>query len=128
MTTWSESSLDSYEAAIELLQNQRFRSSISRAYYAAYAAVTDELIKSKKSFSYGRRNPGHEQMLSLVLNSLDQRRFGVELRRSLRRILKDMQRLRVVADYVPAQALAEQEAREQLRYAGFILRTLGVRP
>jgi len=41
---WLELARDARKSANELMELDRFRSSISRAYYAAYSKVTHELV------------------------------------------------------------------------------------
>jgi hypothetical protein len=59
-----------------------WRSSVSRSYYAAYCAVTSELVGRGVSFPHGRKNPGHEQLPNLVLHNLT---LPMNVRRQLKR-------------------------------------------
>ena len=70
MATWRELSEDSLQAAETLLQDGRYQSCISRAYYAAYCAATHEIIQKLTTFSHGRNNPTHELLPNYIQNNL----------------------------------------------------------
>ena len=70
MATCDEMSSDALRSAAILLHNEHFRSSVSRAYYAANSAITSKLNEKKISFSHGWNNPGHDQLEKLVINHL----------------------------------------------------------
>ena len=57
MATWNEIALDSFDAAVSLLPANRLRSSISRAYYAAYSAVAGKMQKAEVAFPHGWKKP-----------------------------------------------------------------------
>lgn len=121
--TWRQMSLDSRAAAKELLVAERFRSSISRAYYAAYCAVTDALA-GRITFGYGGNNPTHNELPNLIVSNLS----GVSVgeRHKVRKSVRVLQAMRAEADYVPAVSIGRQEARNALREADRVLRLLGV--
>ncbi len=56
---WRLISLNSRKAAQHLLEAECYRSSISRSYYAAYAAITSALIRQGITLGHGGNNPGH---------------------------------------------------------------------
>ncbi|HMV47892.1 MAG TPA: DUF4258 domain-containing protein [Blastocatellia bacterium] len=62
MATWAELSRESLQAARSLAREGFWRSSINRSYYAAYCAVTGELVKRCVSVVRGWNNPAHEQL------------------------------------------------------------------
>lgn len=70
MATWQELSRDNFQAATKLLNEGHLRSSVSRAYYAAYCAVTAELVGQGVQFAHGWNNPAHDQLPELILNTM----------------------------------------------------------
>lgn len=101
-------SLDSLEAAKKLLAAGRWRSSLSRAYYAVYARVTAELA-GKASFAVGREGPSHDDLPDLLFDYLT--RLSPRDRWSYPRTVAFMYQSRVSADYKPSQTIGEAEAR-----------------
>ncbi|MEO1236293.1 MAG: hypothetical protein AAFX76_05840, partial [Planctomycetota bacterium] len=75
-------------------------------------------------FTHGGHNPSHDQMLALVTHNLDPSSFGRGLRRELGITVRGLQRLRLVADYVPGQTLDLTDALTQVRSASFVIKTL----
>ena len=67
---WRLISLNSRKAAQHLLEAECYRSSVSRAYYAAYSALTAALIRQGITLGYGGNNPGHAGLPVLVVNNL----------------------------------------------------------
>lgn len=67
---WRLVSLNSRKAAQHLLVTDCHRSSISRSYYAAYAAVTSALIRQGITLGHGGSNPGHAGLPALIVNNL----------------------------------------------------------
>jgi hypothetical protein len=68
--TWAEMSQDALRAAQRLLVDGHGRSATSRAYYAAYAALTGELARRRTRFARGWNNPTHDQLFALVQSNL----------------------------------------------------------
>ena len=124
MATWEEMSRDSIVAARELMTAGRIRSSVSRSYYAAYAALTGALIRRGVQFGRGGNNPPHEQLPRLILANLSQPEFR---RRQLAAALRRLREARVAADYMPAPEVDASQARDALRDASGICRALEVR-
>jgi uncharacterized protein (UPF0332 family) len=117
-------SRDSLQAAKSLLEEGYLRSSISRAYYAAYCAVTADMITLGVSFPYGWNNPAHDQLPDLVLHNTPwPRNRRYEINKALRRL----RRAREDADYRPGSTIEHRDAVDVLRDASFVLRTMGVR-
>ncbi len=116
-------SRDSRAAARELLVAERFRSSISRSYYAAYCAVTGALA-GRITFGHGGNNPTHTELLNLIVSNLS----GVALdeRHKIRKSVRLLQIVRAEADYVPTAAFGKSEAINALREAEKVLRLLEV--
>ena len=98
------------------------RSSVSRAYYAAYAAVTQALPRTT-TFPQNRNNPSHEQLPALVtvLGSLDRRN-----RRNVRQALSRLRNQREDADYRPRVGIDLAVAKDAVRDASLVLSILGM--
>jgi len=57
--TWTSLSEDAYKAALLLQQNERWRSMMSRAYYAVYARVAALLVDRGVTMPDGWEGPAH---------------------------------------------------------------------
>jgi uncharacterized protein (UPF0332 family) len=124
VATWNEMSRDSFQVAKRLLEAGHLRSSISRAYYAAYCAVTSDLTARGVSFAYGWNNPSHDQLPELVLhNTTWPRTTRYQVSRALRRL----RRAREDAEYRPEAVIERSAAVEHLHTASLVLRTIGTR-
>ena len=121
MATWRELSEDSLLAAEALLQEGRYRSCISRAYYAAYCAVTHEIIQKLTTFSYGRNNPSHELMPTYIQNNLTIPRARKNAVDTYIRLLRYY---REDADYRPQTTIDELTARDCVRAAAEVQQQL----
>jgi uncharacterized protein (UPF0332 family) len=117
-------SLDNRRAAKELILTERYRSSISRACYAAYCAVTDALA-DQVDFTYGGNNPSHESFSNLIVNNL----YGMSVndKHRLRRAVERLRASRVEADYAPLAYIDRDIAVNSLRDATFVQELLGIR-
>ncbi len=122
MTTWREMSLDNRNAARALIRAGLFRSGISRAYYAAYCALTSHL---SPRLTFGHRdNPAHVDLSRLIMNHLDH--LPEEKRQELRKAVAELWKQRVEADYIPAASIDKNIATGALRSADRALFILGV--
>lgn len=72
MDSWEQMSVGARESAQLLASSDalQFRSSVSRSYYAAYAAVAGELTKRRVTFPDGRRNPPNADIPRYIANNL----------------------------------------------------------
>jgi uncharacterized protein (UPF0332 family) len=121
-TTWHQLALDSSLAAKDLLGSGRYRSGVSRAYYAAYAATTARLMSQGLS-DFGRfANPSHAELPVLVQHSMQG--LSVAQRRKLAKAIRTLRLMREDADYRPGTGLAKPAAVESLRLMSDALRTL----
>jgi uncharacterized protein (UPF0332 family) len=102
VATWRELSLDSLQAAQKLLLEGHWRSSVSRSYYAAYCAVSDQLTRRGVNFAHGWKNPSHDQLPTLIQNTLA---LPLHTRRQLTRALRRLRAAREDADYRPGIAV-----------------------
>ena len=94
--TWLENSRDNLEAAKLLLGNGHWRSSVSRSYYAMFAAMTAALERDA-TFPAGRDAPSHATLPHLIRNYLSQ--VHVLNRRRLMSDVRELYENRVSADY-----------------------------
>src|SRR4051794_32034042 len=99
--TWSAMAGDNLVAAKSLLADARWRSAASRAYYAAYSAVTAKL-EGRASFPRGWHNPSHDHLAKLIMNYLTE--FAVPERRKLMTASRRLLRKRVASDYRPGES------------------------
>jgi uncharacterized protein (UPF0332 family) len=116
-------SRESLASAKLLAAEGRLRNSVSRAYYAAYAAVAGELAARGMSFAHGWNNPGHEQLPSLISHTMA---LPQDVRRRLSKLIRVLRHAREDADYRPGIAIDRTLALNCLRDAIAILRDLGV--
>ena len=125
MASWTELSQESLQAAKNLAGQGLWRSSINRSYsyYAAYCAVTSELVKRKLSFARGWNNPAHEQLPDLIENNLSLPR---DTRRRLKKIMRVLRRAWEDADYRPGTVIKRAHALDSLRLAGVVLKEMRV--
>ena len=114
METWRELSEDSLRAAEALLREGRYRSSVSRSYYAAYCAATGEIVQSLTTFPNGWNNPPHEKVPAYVQNNLSVPQSRKNRIKGLMRILRQF---REDADYRPHRTVGVQAARDCVRDA-----------
>ena len=120
MTTWHEIARESQKAANELVRT-RFRPCVSRAYYAAYAKVTHDLVQAGVPMPRDREGPAHPGHLPggtagtkgirvlIVKHLVD---FEVPKRRELSELIGELYVLRLNADYHPSLRVEDREARE----------------
>jgi uncharacterized protein (UPF0332 family) len=116
-------SQESLASAKTLAAEGRLRNSVSRAYYAAYAAVTGELTARGMSFAHGWNNPAHEQVPDLVGNNLP---LPQATRWRLRKAMRILRRAREDADYRPGVSVDRSLATDCLRFAILVMEALGV--
>lgn len=119
---WQAISLSSRKAAQHLLEIDCCRSSISRAYYAAYAALTSALIAQGITFGQGGNNPGHAGLPVYILNNLTA--LPLTRRFDLNKLVRRLYRARAEADYVAAAAVDQAAAKRAIRDLSRILQLL----
>jgi hypothetical protein len=59
MATWADMSRESFQAARLAMAHECYRSSVSRSYYSAYAAVAQTFVERGLMFAMNREGPGH---------------------------------------------------------------------
>ena len=121
METWKQLSEDSFLAAEALFREGRYRSCISRAYYAAYCAATHEIVRKLTTFSHSRQNPSHEKVPTYITNNLT---IPLARRQTADTLFHILRLFREDADYRPHILVDEQMARGCIRNALAIRRAL----
>lgn len=118
MTDWYEIGNDARRAANRLVSDH-YRSCLSRAYYAAYSKVTQELsIAPGVSFPVGREGPnlpgesGTGGIRRLIETSMPN--MNKDKRVKLSELIGRLYTLRIVADDRPSVKVDSQDAREAL--------------
>ena len=109
---WKKLSTDAYDAALLLLQNERWRSMISRAYYAVFARATALLVVYGAPPPNGREGHNHAKLAALIIDHLgylgDQR---FKIAAWVKTLYYD---LRLKADYHPSASVDKGDARDAL--------------
>ena len=109
MTTWNDLAIENTLAANETFLNSRWRSCVSRAYYAAYSAVTKQLIDQGVTMPKTQQNPKHGMLPNLVTHNL--RSLSHPARWQLADSITRLYKLRLMADYMPQVSVVERDAR-----------------
>lgn len=123
MATWKDLSRDCYEAATLLVSESYLRSGVSRAYYAAYCAVSNLMTAQGVSLPHAWKNPAHDQVIRWLAS---QKSWGKGRRRTLVRALRSLRRGREDADYWPGVSLAKGDAVKLLKDAVLVLHALKI--
>lgn len=124
MASWAQMSLDSLKAANDLHKIGRARSAASRAYFAAYAAVTSKLPRGMV-FAEGRPNPSHSRLHEVASNNAASH-LSPLLRRDLARIVRTLRANRVASDYDQGTTVDDTTALQSVRHAARVLDLLEV--
>ena len=113
---------DSQQAALAAETAEHWRSSASRYYYAAYQAVTAVLLyagltppAAEESWSHAATPDMLEQHFVPYVRSRDARK---ELGRQLRELYK----LRIIADYIGATKLEQKSVAEARKYSNRLVK------
>ena len=115
------------KAAQHLREQSLYRSSVSRAYYAAFCYFTDALAPDyEATFRFDGNNPAHRQLMTLVRHNLMPKRLSDAMRRSMHRSFRDLFGLRVAADYGPGFVVDQLEAIRALQLLHGIRKDLEV--
>lgn len=116
MSTWHEVAQDSRKAANEMV-DKRFRSCLSRAYYAVYSKVTHDLSAAESvMFPQGREGPNHPGELGTggIRRLIESSMPGLSplQRIKLSELVGSLYTLRLYADYRPSVEIGAADARE----------------
>lgn len=124
MAKWAELELEFGTAAAVCARSGLPRSAAGRAYYALFAAITDELARRGVSMAH-RTNPAHRDLVRHIRADLGLAQGHARRLTALARNLYDR---RLDADYNGPYAVDDRTARESLRdmaEARRLLRRLG---
>lgn len=122
MATWQEIGINNFRAGREALVGRRYRSSVSRFYYAAFSLLTYELARTGIVFRQGRQTPSHAEMTELIIVNLTQ--FSEARRTAIALLTARLYRLRLDADYLD-QRLDRRIAERSAQDAAKIFRYFG---
>jgi uncharacterized protein (UPF0332 family) len=118
MATWKQIGVDSLEAAKMLLTAKRFRSAVSRSYYAAFSMVNEVLECG--GFMKGLRTPSHLAIPKLIEHTFAT--LSLARRRNLKTRFQRLYALRIGADYQRGVSVNRQTGLEAVRLAGTIMK------
>ncbi|MGC8623841.1 MAG: HEPN domain-containing protein [Phycisphaerae bacterium] len=121
MAAWSEISLNNWKAA-QALRERYPRSSVSRAYYAAFSALTQAFADKRLSFP-GKQSPRHRDIPGMVNQVFSSKARAGEIRRNIRALYA----MRLNADYSAGRSTDAESAKEAIRSSVIILRACGVK-
>ncbi len=108
--TWLELARDSRKAANMLVTEDRFRSAVARAYYAAYSKVAHELaVTAGLAMPPGREGPSHSRIRPVIETSMPN--MIQSKRDKLSELIGRLYTLRIDADYKPSSEVDISEAR-----------------
>jgi uncharacterized protein (UPF0332 family) len=111
--TWLDLARDARKAANTLVTEDRFRSAVARAYYAAYSKVTHELAAiAGLLMPPGREGPSHTRIRQIIETSMPN--MAQTKRAKLSELVGRLYTLRIDADYKPSMAVEASEAREAI--------------
>jgi uncharacterized protein (UPF0332 family) len=113
---WSDLSLECFKSAQLLKNNEKYRSSINRSYYAAYAAVTSN-IPEGTVFPFSMTNPSHQQVRDLLPGMI---KASVNSKKRIVKALNFLWYSRIDADYRPYRNVGAKAAIDCIHYASFI--------
>ncbi len=122
MATWQEIGVDSFYAAQALYEQRRFRSSVSRSYYAVFSVITHHLIAAGVNFGGQQETPNHQAVPKLMKQNL-----SLSNRQMLDSIaiVRRLYAARLAADY-QRRTTDDMTAREAIRDSVALFRYLEV--
>jgi uncharacterized protein (UPF0332 family) len=115
--TWLDLAKDARQSANRLLAEEKFRSCMSRSYYAAYSKVSHELVfTAGLTMPLNREGPNHPGELGtggirrLIQTSMPN--MQPARRSKLSELIGRLYTLRIDADYKPSVEVESRDARE----------------
>jgi uncharacterized protein (UPF0332 family) len=108
--SWQTLAENNYRATV-LLRERHWRSSVARAYYAAYSRVTAMLLARGVTMPAGREGSSHANLPGLLetyLMQLGNRRWTAA------GLVRKLYSMRLMADYQPSVPVDEGDARNTL--------------
>ena len=118
---WFALARDSFAAANVLMRSGHWRSSASRSYYAAFAAVVGALPENVPK-PRNQRTPRHQDLPQMVLTYLAG--LPMKQRREVKASLEKMYRSRIDADYYERLTTDRVIARQCVTQAGIVINRL----
>lgn len=97
-----------------MLAAERWRSSVSRGYYATFTLVVSEL-SGKANFPPHRETPSHDDLPEMLFDYLT--RLSIQDRWLYRSLARRMYQHRVSADYRQSQTVDRAEALQVVNWA-----------
>ncbi len=120
---WWNMAQGSLKAAQELEVFGEHRSSVSRAYYAAYQAATALLLYAKQIPPAGREAWSHEATPE-ALNNLPPKIVPLTIQEDLENRLSQLYEMRLAADYRSKENITPLGLRAAVRSAAFFVKTI----
>lgn len=121
--TWDEIGRDSLMSGRELLAAGRFRSSVSRSYYAGFSVVVGRILPHVK-LPPRMMTPRHDELPSAVKKHL--RKLYPKDQRMIARLLLQLYRARIASDYDASRNIEEGDALDAARMVSLVFRLLSV--
>jgi len=106
---------ENYGAASSLVEQRRWRSAISRAYYASFALVADSLKDSGVAMPKDWEGPSHAKVAALICEKLT---WLQDVRWRVFHWVKALYALRIDADYKPSLSMGNAHARRAIALMG----------
>ena len=118
---WFALSRDSFAAANVLMRSGHWRSSASRSYYAAFAAVVGALPEDVPK-ARDQRTPRHQDLPQMILTYLTD--LPLRQRREVKASLEKLYRSRINADNYERLTTDRVTARQSVTQAGMVINRL----
>ncbi len=122
MATWQEIGIENFQAGRELLDKGRYRSGVSRFYYAAFSLLTHELSEAGVDFGDDQETPSHKGLPKLVRLHLP---LSVKQKTESIAIIHRLYSARISADY-QRRTMDEPVTRDIMRDTAQLFRFLEV--
>lgn len=108
--TWLELARDARKAASTLVIQDRYRSAVARAYFAAFSKLTHELVVTAGlPMPPGREGPSHARIRPIIQTNMPH--MTQNKRHKLSELIGRLYTLRIDADYKPSSNVGITEAR-----------------
>jgi uncharacterized protein (UPF0332 family) len=118
MASWKEIGAENIEGAKMLLADAKYRSAVSRAYYAAFSSVND--VFDRGGFMNGLRTPSHRSIPRPIQHTFS--RLTLPRRKQMVADYRRLYALRLGADYERGTTVNKQTALLGVRLASAIIR------